>query len=217
MVLCASMMCADYGNLDLEIAELERAGIDWLHVDIMDGNFVPNFGMGIQDLEYLCRRATVPVDLHLMIEQPGRYVRLFASLGPKVIYVHPEADMQPARTLLDIQEQGVRPGVAINPGTSVEQIRELLPLAEYVLLMSVNPGFAGQKYLDFIDEKLARLMELRTHYNFEVMVDGAISPGRLEALHKKGALGFVLGTSGLFGKGDYAASIRRLRALGAAS
>jgi ribulose-phosphate 3-epimerase len=213
-LLCPSMMCANYGNLDQEIKDLEEAGIDIFHVDVMDGQFVPNFGMGLQDIEYLCKAASVPVDAHLMIENPGNYIEKFRNLGIKIIYIHPESDVHPARTLQKIHDSGAKAGIAFNPGTAVEYISPLLSMVDYVMVMSVNPGFSGQKYIDAVDEKIEKLLVLQKRYNYKIMLDGACSPERIKTLSKKGVNGFVLGTSALFGKGRaYKDIIPELRAL----
>ncbi len=213
-LLCPSMMCANFGNLENEIRELEDAGIDIFHIDIMDGQFVPNFGMGLQDTEYIRKHTNVPVDVHIMIENPGDYTDMFADLGIDIIYIHPEADLHPARTLQKIRDRGVKAGLAFNPGTAVETIVPLLSLVDYVMVMCVNPGFAGQKYLDFVDEKIEKLFELQSKFNYEIMVDGACSPERISTLSKKGVKGFVLGTSALFGKDrSYKELIQELHAI----
>ncbi len=213
-LLCPSMMCANYGSLESEIAALEQADIDIFHIDIMDGQFVPNFGMGLQDVEYIGKTATKIMDVHLMIQDPGRYVELFARLNAGIIYIHPESDVHPARTLQKILDSGVKAGIAINPGTSIETVYELLPLVDYILVMTVNPGFAGQKYLTFTDAKIDRLVELKSNYHYELVVDGAISPEKIQTLSQRGVLGFVLGTSSLFGKGKgYGELIGELRNL----
>lgn len=213
-LLCPSMMCANYGNLKEEIFQLEQAGIDIFHVDVMDGQFVPNFGMGLQDIEYLCKIAKKPVDAHLMIENPGNYVEKFLKLGINIIYIHPESDIQAARTLQKIKDFGAKAGIALNPGTSVETIKELLNLVDYVLVMTVNPGFAGQKYLEFVDRKIDTLLDLQEKFHYKVMIDGACSPERIAALNKIGVKGFVLGTSALFGKEkSYSGIIDELRAM----
>ena len=117
-LLLPSMMCADFGHLSDEVNDLEIAGADGFHLDLMDGTFVPNYGMGLQDMAWICAHANVPCDVHMMVEQPGRYVRLFTELGARVIYVHPEADPHVARTLAAIRDAGAKAGIAINPGTS---------------------------------------------------------------------------------------------------
>lgn len=214
-LLCPSMMCADFGNLAGEVATLEAAGADIFHLDVMDGQFVPNFGMGLQDIEYLCKHSTIPCDVHLMCASPGDYVEKFAKIGAKIIYFHPEADLHAARTLQKIVDAGAKPGIAINPGTGVAAIEPLLHLAEYVLVMTVNPGFAGQKYLPFVDEKIDKLLEDREKYGgFKIMIDGACSPEVIARLNAKGVEGFILGTSALFGKGrTYAEIMPELRSL----
>ena len=213
-LLCPSMMCANYGNLEKEVQDLIDAGVDIFHIDIMDGQFVPNFGMGLQDVEFIRKKSTIPVDAHLMIENPGNYVEKFAKLGIDIIYIHPEADVHPTRTLQTIKDAGAKPGIAINPGTAVETIKPLLPFVDYVMVMSVNPGFAGQKYIHAVDEKIEQLVEMKEKYGYEVMLDGACSPERVETLSKVGVKGFILGTSSLFGKDkSYKELIKELRAL----
>lgn len=200
-LLCASMMCADFGNLKNEITLLEDSGIDIFHLDIMDGIFVSNFGIGLQDVEYICQNAKILCDVHLMISHPIQYVEKFAKLGAQIIYIHPETDPHACRTLQKIKNCGAFAGIAINPGTSFETIQDLLYLCDYVLFMSVNPGFAGQKYLNFTTTKLTKLIQEAENYNgYKVIVDGACSPEVIKVLSKKGVDGFVLGTSALFGK-----------------
>ena len=214
-LLLPSMMCADFGCLRDELRALEAAGADGLHLDLMDGNFVPNYGMGLQDIEWLCTNATVPCDVHMMVEQPGRYVDKFADMGVRVIYVHPEADPHVARTLAAIRALGIKSGIAINPGTSFSAIEPVLSLCDYVLVMTVNPGFAGQSWLDFVNPKIEQLVAASHEgaNDYEVVVDGNCSPARIAQASAMGVKGFVLGTAGLFGHGDYKASMDALRAL----
>lgn len=215
-LLCPSMMCADFRSLEEEMTALEQANVDIYHIDIMDGRFVPNFGMGLQDLEYIRKATTKLVDVHLMIENPSDYIDLFTEKGADIIYFHPETDMHPARTIDRIKENGVRAGIAINPGTSIATIEPLLDLVDYVLVMTVNPGFAGQKYLDFVNDKIADLIKLRSlgNKNFKLVVDGAISPEKVKELSAEGVEGFVLGTSSLFGKEEsYEKITEKIRAL----
>lgn len=208
------MMCADYGNLREEIRKLEEAGIDIFHLDVMDGKFVQNFGMGLQDIEYIASVASKPVDVHLMIDHPGEYVEKFISMGISIVYIHPEADAQPARTLQKIVDAGGKAGIAINPGTAAETVVPLLNLADYVLAMTVNPGFSGQKYLPFVDEKIGDLLSLKKKYSYRLLVDGACTPQKIAELSRRGVDGFVLGTSALFKKEKpYRQIISSLRAL----
>ncbi len=199
-LICPSMMCANFGYLEEEVKALDNAGTDIFHIDIMDGSFVPNFGMGLQDFEFIRKMTEKRVDAHLMIQNPTEYVEMFADMGADIIYFHPEADAHPVRTLDKIRNKGKKPGIAINPGTSIETIRELLSLIDYMMIMTVNPGFAGQKYIPYVDKKIEKLVELQSDYKYEIMVDGAISPERINKLSEKGVTGFVLGTSTLFGK-----------------
>lgn len=200
ILICPSMMCANFANLENEIHQLALAGSDIFHIDIMDGEFVPNFGMGIQDFELIRKSTNKLVDVHLMIKNPSNYVEKFADMGADIIYFHPETDLHPTRTIDKIKGLGKKAGIAINPGTSIESILELLPLVDFIMVMTVNPGFSGQKYLEFVDNKINRLVDLKADYEFEILVDGAISSERIQSLSALGVKGFVLGTSALFGK-----------------
>jgi ribulose-phosphate 3-epimerase len=210
--LSASMMCADYTCLGEEVRKLEAAGIDSFHIDIMDGQFVPNFCMGIQDLRCIRRTTKKPVEVHLMVRRPMSYLHVFLEAGVDVIYVHPEADFHPTATLQTIISAGVTPGIAINPGTSFETVSELLFLAERVLVMSVNPGNAGQVFLPYIGHKLNRFLEAREERNIEIYWDGACSADKITTYAPKGVKGFVLGTTLLFGKDkEYSEILKEVR------
>ncbi|ATO56171.1 ribulose phosphate epimerase [Loigolactobacillus coryniformis subsp. coryniformis] len=211
-LISPSMMCANFANLENEVRELEAAGIDMFHMDIMDGQFVPNFGMGLQDYELISQITTKPLDAHLMIENPSHYVKLFSDLGASLIYIHPEADRHPARTIDIIHQLGKKAGIAIDPDTALATVRELLPLVDAILVMTVNPGFAGQKFLDAVLPKLQAVCQLKQDFDYIVGVDGAISPERIQQLSKLGVSNFVVGTSALFGKSkDYKTIIDHLK------
>lgn len=212
IALCPSLMCADFSSLKKEVEELDRANANIFHIDFMDGSFVPNFGMGLQDFELVRASTKKTVDVHLMIQNPSKYVEMFADMGADIIYIHPEADQQVARTLDTIRNKGKKAGIAINPGTAVETILGLLPLIDYAMVMTVNPGFAGQKFLEYVNPKIEKLVQLSKEYGFKVMVDGAISPEKIQELSQLGVTGFVLGTSALFGKSEsYAVTLEKLR------
>lgn len=200
-LLCPSMMCANYGHLADEVRALDDAGVDIFHCDIMDGSFVPNFTMGVMDVKTIRRYTDKLVDCHLMIENPSSKVDWFIEAGANIIYIHPEAERYVVKTLAHIKEKGAYAGIAINPDTSISSISEILNLCDYVLVMTVNPGFAGQPFIDFTKKKIKQLVKLKEEYGFKVMIDGHCSREVIEEMSELGADGFVLGSSALFKKG----------------
>lgn len=211
-LLCPSMMCADFRNLAQEVKALEDAGADIFHCDIMDGTFVPNFTMGVTDVKAIRSCTDKPVDCHLMIENPATKVDWFLDAGADIIYIHPESERYVVKTLAHIKERGASAGIAINPDTPVSCVSEILNLCDYVMVMTVNPGFSGQKFIDFTRSKVAQLAECKTRYGFRLMIDGHCSPDVIQDLSAIGADGFVLGTSALFNKeGTYAKLMANLR------
>ncbi len=215
--LNASMMCADYKNLEREVYTLENAGIDSFHIDIMDGRYVPNFAMSLNDMVCIRSMAEKPLDVHLMIEHPNNSVQLFIKNLNEgdTIYIHPEAEYHPSTTLQKIIDAGMIPGIAINPGTSIETVFEMLRIVRKVLVMSVNPGNAGQMYLPYVGDKIERLLSLKNEMNFDVYWDGACGADKIKQFAPKGVKGFVLGTTLLFGKtkpyGEILNNIRELK------
>lgn len=200
-LLCPSLMCADFGRLAEEVKTLDEAGTDIFHCDIMDGTFVPNVTMGIMDVKAIRKATSKPIDCHLMIENPAGKVDWFIDAGADIVYIHPESERYVAKTLAHIRERGAAAGLAINPDTSIPTVEEMLPFCDYVMAMTVNPGFAGQKFIPSVRDKVARLAALKEKYGFRLMIDGACSPEVIRDLYSIGADGFVLGTSALFGKG----------------
>ena len=214
--LTASMMCANYGNLEKEVKEMEAGGIDSFHIDIMDGRYVPNFAMSLNDMAYIAGATKVPLDVHLMIEHPNNHIGLFLrNLRPgDTVYIHPEAEYHPSTTLQKIIDAGMTPGIAINPGTSVETVMEMLRIVKKVLIMSVNPGNAGQMYLPYVGKKITKLLAMKEDMDFELWWDGACSADKIQEFAPKGVDGFVLGTTLLFGKGrEYGDILQDIRAL----
>ena len=209
------MMCANYGHLASEVRALDDAGADIFHCDIMDGTFVPNFTMGVMDVQTIRRYTDKMVDCHLMIENPGDKVDWFIKAGANLIYIHPESERYVVKTLAHIKEMGASAGLAVNPDTSVASISEILNLCDYVMVMTVNPGFSGQAFIDFTKNKIRQLAELKQRFGYKLMIDGHCSPEIVAELSEQGVDGFILGTSALFRKGrTYSELIRELRGEG---
>ncbi|OLE84937.1 MAG: ribulose-phosphate 3-epimerase [Acidobacteria bacterium 13_1_20CM_2_60_10] len=211
-----SILAADFSALGDAIRAVERAGVKLIHVDVMDGHFVPNISIGVPVVESLRKATRLLLDVHLMIENPEQYVGAFAEAGANMITAHQEATPHLNRVVHQIREHGCRAGVAINPATPVSTLTDILPDVDHVLVMSVNPGFGGQHFLPIANEKIAQLREMRSRYtcNFRIEVDGGIAPDTVPQVVRAGAQILVAGTS-VFHTPDAAAAVLEMQRLAA--
>jgi len=210
--LAPSILAADFGKLAAEVQAVERAGADWIHVDVMDGHFVPNLTIGPTVLAAVRRATTLPLDVHLMIEAPERSLADYAAAGADRIGVHVETCPHLHRTLQQIRALGKKACVVLNPATPASAVEPVLGDVDQVLVMSVNPGFGGQSFLDSSLPKLAQLRRwiVERELAVELEVDGGISPDTIERAARAGANVFVAGTA-VFGAPDYQAALADLR------
>ncbi|GAA0401796.1 ribulose-phosphate 3-epimerase [Paenibacillus motobuensis] len=211
--IAPSILSADFAKLGQEVVEVERGGADWLHVDVMDGHFVPNITFGALVMGAIAPLTKLPLDVHLMIENPERYIPDFAKAGAHLITVHQEACVHLHRVLHMIKEHGVKAGVAINPATPVSSIREVLEDVDLVLVMTVNPGFGGQAFIPSTLRKIKELKELREELglkNLRIEVDGGISAATAPLVAEAGADVLVAGNA-VFGRSDRSAAIQEIR------
>lgn len=215
--IAPSLLSADFACLGDEVAEVEKGGADWLHVDVMDGHFVPNLTIGPVVVEALKKRTKLPLDCHLMVSEPGKWIEGFAKAGAACITIHTEASVHLDRELRKIQELGCKAGVSLNPATPLSAIEEVLPLVDLVLVMSVNPGFGGQKFIESSIDKIKKLREYRAAHvlNFAIEVDGGVGTSNMMALRQAGADIFVAGNA-IFAQKDRAAAIAALKKAGGA-
>ncbi len=206
-------MSADFTRLGDEVRAAERAGADWLHVDVMDGRFVPNLTIGPPVVKALRKVTRLPLDVHLMMVEPERYVEDFAAAGADHILVHVEASPHLHRTLQTIRDLGKRAGAVLNPHTPEDSLRYVLPALDEILVMSVNPGFGGQAFLPSVLPKVAALRRMIDEggYDIDLEIDGGINEETAAAARAAGARVLVAGTA-VFGRPDYAAAIEALRA-----
>ena len=215
-IIAPSILSADFARLGDDVRAVVEAGADWIHVDVMDGRFVPNLTIGPPVVRALRKVTTAPLDVHLMIVEPEKYIAEFAEAGADIITVHAEATPHVHRALQHIRSHGKRAGVSLNPGTPEDHLRYVLPLCDLVLVMSVNPGFGGQSFIEEVLPKVAAIRKmidaLGLHTALEI--DGGISEKTARRAAEAGARAFVAGNA-VFGQGggtkEYAASIERIR------
>lgn len=199
--LSASVMCADLLNMEKGIRELERAGIDYLHIDIMDGAFVPNITLGFDFIDQVKRITDIPLDVHMMVNEPSKFIDSMSLSENDILCVHYESELHIMRTLEKIKAKGIKAGLAVNPATPTECLKYPSELIDMALVMTVNPGFSGQRIIPFAERKVRETRELLDSLgkgDILIEVDGNISPENGMKLSKQGADIFVLGTSALF-------------------
>ena len=210
--IAPSILSADFSCLGEQIRAVERGGAGVLHVDVMDGHFVPNITVGLPVVQSLSRFTRLPIDAHLMIAEPGRYATQFVKAGAQMVSVHVEADAHLHRTLMSIKDAGAQAGVVLNPSTSLSTVEEVLQFADYVLVMSVNPGFGGQKFIPQSIDKVKRLRRLidERQLNTRIEIDGGVDRKNIETVVAAGAEIIVAG-SAIFGTPDAEAAVKELR------
>ena len=210
--IAPSILSADFSRLGDEVRAVERSGVDVIHVDVMDGHFVPNITIGPLVVQGLKRLTSLPLDVHLMIENPERYIEAFAQAGSDWITFHAEVCPHPKRMIRKIRQLNVRPGIVLKPATPLKTLFPVLEDLDLVLIMSVNPGFGGQSFIPSTLKKIARLKKLidQNQYPLEIEVDGGVKIENIREVSRAGGDIFVVGT-GIFKTNDYEETIRKLR------
>ncbi len=211
--IAPSILASDFARLGEEVAAVEAAGADLLHVDVMDGHFVPNISIGVPVVASLRRATDLPLDVHLMVSEPHDYIEAFAEAGADWISVHVEVCLHLEGTLANIKQRGLKAGVVLNPSTPLGVLDEILPEADHILLMGVNPGFSGQAFIASVEGKVARLRGIIDEAGVFplIAVDGGVNQDNAGRLRKAGADILVAATA-IFGADDYGAAIKALRA-----
>ena len=211
-IIAPSILSADFSRLGDEIKAVESAGADWIHADIMDGHFVPNITFGPMIVESVRRVTSLPIDVHLMIENPNDYIPVFAEAGASLISVQVEASIHLNRSVQLIRECGARPGVVLNPSTPVQTLEWIIDHVDYVLIMSVNPGFGGQAFIKNSLDKIRALRQLIQQKNLKtlIQIDGGVNAETITDIAAAGVDVFVAG-SAIFGSRDYQATINTFR------
>ena len=212
--LAPSILSADFSRLGEQIREVEEAGADYIHVDVMDGHFVPNITIGPAVVKSIRHCTKLPFDVHLMIEKPENYIKQFADAGSNIITVHIEACPHVHRVIESIRETGARAGISLNPGTALKSIEEILPDVDLVLVMTVNPGFGGQKFIPGVTDKIARLRQKidQLKLSCELEVDGGITADTAPEVVRAGAQVIVAGSAVFTTKETVAQAVARLKA-----
>ncbi len=210
--ICPSILSADFTKLKEEIQEVEKAGADIIHCDIMDGNFVPNISFGPKVIYDLNKITELPLDVHLMIDKPENFIDEFHNAGADYISVHYENNYHLNRLIMQIKSLGIKAGVVLNPATPVSVLTEIIEYADYILLMSVNPGFGGQKFISNSVHKVKNLRNMITEGNYDcrIEVDGGVDIKNIKALSEAGADMFVCGSS-IFGSKNRSEVIRKMK------
>jgi len=211
-LIAPSILSADFAKLGEEVRAVEQAGVDWIHVDVMDGHFVPNITIGPLIVEAVRKVTQLPIDVHLMIENPQQFIPQFIQAGANCVSVHAEEGYHLDRSINLIKDQGAKAGVVLNPATPIVAIDHVLNLVDYVLIMTVNPGFGGQKFIEYCKEKIKVLRQIIDNRRLNVLIeiDGGVKVSNIKELSDCGTDVFVAG-SAIFGSDDYAQTVQDMR------